>query len=102
MCKTQCIDKPSLRQGLAAWLPLMLNAGSKLKIIRNWKVVIMSKKINTRELVSKIEKLTKEKIASQPVVSLDKFRETQKKEGPHTLLIIEDDVTMRKALQRIF
>lgn len=62
----------------------------------------MSKKLNTKELVDKIEKLTKAKIASQPVVSLETFRETQKKAGPHTLLIIEDDVTMRKALQRIF
>ncbi len=62
----------------------------------------MAKKITTKELVEKIEKLTKSKIASESVVSLDRFRETQKKAGPRTLLIIEDDETMRKALQRIF
>lgn len=62
----------------------------------------MSKKLSTKELVQKIEKLTKAKMASEPVVSLDNFRETQKKAGPRTLLIIEDDATMRKALQRIF
>ncbi|MBK7960769.1 MAG: response regulator [Bdellovibrionales bacterium] len=62
----------------------------------------MAKKLTTKELVEKIEKLTKSKIASESVVSLDRFRETQKKAGPRTLLIIEDEETMRKALQRIF
>ena len=39
----------------------------------------MSKKINTKDLVGKIEKMTKAKIASQPVVSLDQFRDAKKK-----------------------
>lgn len=62
----------------------------------------MSKRINTRDLVSKIERMTKERIASQPVVSLDDFRVAKKKMDPRTLLIIEDDESMRAALQRIF
>lgn len=58
--------------------------------------------MTTKELITKIEKLAKSKIAAQDVVSLDRFRDTAKKIDPKTLLIIEDDVTMRKALQRIF
>lgn len=62
----------------------------------------MSKKINTKDLVSKIEKMTKAKIASQPVVSLDQFRDAKKKMEPKNLLIIEDDESMRSAYQRVF
>lgn len=62
----------------------------------------MSKKINTKDLVSKIEKMTKARIASEPVVSLDQFREAKKKLDPKVILIIEDDETMRFALKRIF
>lgn len=59
------------------------------------------KKINTRDLVNKIEKMTKARIASQEVVSLDDFREAKKKLDPHVILVIEDDETMRLALKRI-
>lgn len=62
----------------------------------------MSKRLNTKDLVGKIEKMTKARIASQPVVALDDFREAKKKLEPKTLLIIEDDESMRAALQRIF
>lgn len=62
----------------------------------------MKKKINTSDLVNKIERLTKERIASQPVVDLGQFRSAQSKMDPKVLLIIEDDETMRSALQRIF
>ena len=62
----------------------------------------MSKKINTKDLVAKIEKMTKAKIASQPVVSLDQFRDAKKKLEPKNLLIIEDDESMRSAYQRVF
>ena len=61
-----------------------------------------NKKINTKDLVSKIEKVTKARIASQPVVSLADFREAAKKEEPKVILVIEDDETMRMALKRIF
>ena len=62
----------------------------------------MSKKINTQDLVNKIEKMTKQRIASEQVVSLDQFREAKKKLEPKTLLVIEDDETMRSAMKRIF
>src|SRR4051812_42794681 len=38
----------------------------------------------------------------ESVVNLDKFRGVSRKDSPKTLLVIEDDETMRKALQRIF
>lgn len=61
----------------------------------------MSKKIDTTDLVKKIEKITRERMREEAVVDLSKFRD-KKKEAPKTLLVIEDDETMRKALQRIF
>lgn len=60
------------------------------------------KRINTQDLVDKIEKITKARMASGEVVSLDNFRDLKKKTEPITLLIIEDDETMRSALKRIF
>ncbi len=61
----------------------------------------MTKKINTKDLISKIEKITKARIASQDVVPLDKFRETKKKDEPATILVIDDDETMRASIKRI-
>lgn len=62
----------------------------------------MAKKINTKDLVNKIEKMTKSRIAQEPVVSLDQFRDAKKKMDPKNLLIIEDDESMRSAYQRVF
>ncbi len=63
----------------------------------------MSKpKINTKDLVEKIEKITRERMTKESVVDLGSFRELKKKETPRTILIIEDDETMRSALRRIF
>ena len=59
------------------------------------------KKINTRDLVNKIEKMTKARIAGQEVVQLDQFREAKRKLDPKVILIIEDDETMRLAMKRI-
>lgn len=59
------------------------------------------KRINTKDLVEKIEKMTKTRIASQDVVPLDEFREAKKKLDPKVILVIEDDETMRLALKRI-
>ncbi len=59
------------------------------------------KRINTKDLVQKIEKMTKARIASQEVVQLDQFREAKKKLDPKVILVIEDDETMRLALKRI-
>ena len=62
----------------------------------------MSKKLDTKDLVKKIEKITKEKITNSQVVSLDEYRELMQKPESRTILVIEDDETMRNALKRIF
>jgi two-component system aerobic respiration control protein ArcA len=59
------------------------------------------KKLNTNELIQKIEKLTKQRMASDQVVSLDRYRALKQKLEPKTLLIIEDDESMQKALVRM-
>lgn len=60
------------------------------------------KKINTKDLVLRIEKIAKNRIAAQPIVSLDEFRTVDKNTHPKCLLIIEDDETMRNAMKKIF
>lgn len=60
------------------------------------------KKINAKDLIEKIEKLTKARMASQEVVSLDTFRDFKKKVEQKTILVIEDDETMRAAMKKIF
>lgn len=60
------------------------------------------KKIYVKDLVSKIEKMTKSRMSSGPVVSLDNLRDlARRKAEPAVILVIEDDETMRGALQRI-
>ena len=61
----------------------------------------MSKKFITSDLIQKIEKLTKQRMAEQPVVSLDQFRDAHKKMNPQNILVIEDDETQRLSLKRI-
>lgn len=60
------------------------------------------KKINTQDLISKIEQITRARMASEPVVALDSFRDFKNKIDPKVILIIEDDETMRSAMKRIF
>ncbi len=60
------------------------------------------RKINTKKLIDKIEKVTRERIANNSVVSLDEFRNLKKKKETQTILVIDDDETMRAALKRIF
>lgn len=60
------------------------------------------KKVNAHDLIAKIEKITKARMASQDVVSLDSFREMKNKMDPKTILVIEDDETMRAAMKKIF
>lgn len=60
-----------------------------------------NKKMNTKDLVDKIEKITKSRIAGQEVVSLDAFREIKKKLDPQVVLVIDDDETMRASIKRI-
>ena len=61
----------------------------------------MAKKFITSDLISRIEKLTKQRMSEQPVVSLDQFRDAHKKMNPQNILIIEDDETQRLSLKRI-
>lgn len=72
-----------------------------LKPRKHTKEVMKDKRINTKDLIEKIEKMTKARIASQEVVPLDQFREAKKKLDPKIILVIEDDETMRMALKRI-
>lgn len=63
----------------------------------------MSKpRISTKDLVKKIEKITKERMTQESVVDLNQFRDLKNKQNPKTILVIEDDETMRNALKRIF
>ncbi len=59
-------------------------------------------RIRTRDLVDKIEKITKERMAKAKVVDLKHFRRGESKDTPYTLLLIEDDETVRSAMKRIF
>lgn len=60
------------------------------------------KNLTTKDLVDKIEKITKERLTSESVVSLDEYRKLKNKKEHKTLLIIEDDETMRSAMKRLF
>jgi two-component system aerobic respiration control protein ArcA len=59
-------------------------------------------RIDTRELVKKIEKLTRERMTEEKVVSLSELRRLKDKKMPPCLLIIEDDETIRIAMKRLF
>jgi two-component system aerobic respiration control protein ArcA len=59
-------------------------------------------KINTKDLVHKIERLTKERMAKEDVVDMGELRRLKERKIQHTLLIIEDDETIRGALKRMF
>lgn len=61
----------------------------------------MSKKIDSKSLIDKIEKVAKEKLREQNVVSLTDYRSLKKREDPQTVLVVEDDDTVRKSIQRI-
>lgn len=57
------------------------------------------KKINARDLVQKIEALTRNRILAQDVVSIDQLK---KRPVAQTLLVVEDDDILRRSLIRIF
>jgi len=59
-------------------------------------------KINTKDLVHKIEKITTERMSKDKVVELEEFRQLKKPKEIASILIIEDDETMRKSMKRIF
>jgi two-component system aerobic respiration control protein ArcA len=59
-------------------------------------------KINTKDLVQKIEKLTKERMSKSDVVDMNDIRRLKERKIQRTILIIEDDETIRAALKRMF
>lgn len=62
----------------------------------------MKKRINIESLVDQIEKITREKIAGESVVSLEEYRKLKRKTGgKHNILVVDDDPTMRSALVRL-
>lgn len=61
----------------------------------------MSKKIDAKDLVAKIEKLARERMASGDVVDLQSLRELKERKKRQSILVVEDDDTMRAALKRI-
>jgi two-component system, OmpR family, aerobic respiration control protein ArcA len=60
------------------------------------------RRMHTRDLVAKIEKLTRERMAKEKVVNISDLRHKKEREEPATILVIEDDETIRAALKRIF
>jgi len=62
----------------------------------------VSRKIDTRELVKKIERLAKERMVKDGVVSMDDLRKLKKPNAQRSILLIEDDETIRGALKRVF
>jgi two-component system aerobic respiration control protein ArcA len=61
----------------------------------------VSKKIDAKDLVAKIERLARERMASGDVVDLKSVRDLKEKKRKPSVLVIEDDDTMRAALKRI-
>ncbi|MGE4130317.1 MAG: PleD family two-component system response regulator [Bdellovibrionales bacterium] len=62
----------------------------------------MSRKIDTKDLVRKIEQLTKERMSKRSVVDMGDLRKLKEKKVQRTILLIEDDETIRGALKRVF
>jgi two-component system aerobic respiration control protein ArcA len=61
----------------------------------------VSKKIDAKDLVAKIERLARERMASGDIVDLKSVRDLKEKKRKPSVLVIEDDDTMRAALKRI-
>ncbi|HLD74167.1 MAG TPA: response regulator [Bdellovibrionota bacterium] len=55
--------------------------------------------ISTKDLAEKIEKIKKEKLKENKVVSLNDYRRAT---NPHYLLVVDDDTTTQNAIRRIF
>jgi two-component system aerobic respiration control protein ArcA len=62
----------------------------------------VSRKINTKDLVNKIEKLTKDRMGQPDVIQMDDLRRMKERKIQRTILLIEDDETIRSALRRVF
>lgn len=62
----------------------------------------MARKIDTKDLVKKIEKLAKERMSRDGVVDMDDLRRLKQRKIQRSILLIEDDETIRAALKRLF
>ena len=56
--------------------------------------------MKTKDLVNKIEKLARERMAQEKVIDIKNIKKSSVKETP-TILLIEDDETIRKAVVRL-
>jgi len=62
----------------------------------------MTRKIDTKDLVKKIERLAKERMTKDGVVEMDDLRRLKARKTQRSILLIEDDETIRAALKRMF
>lgn len=61
----------------------------------------MGRKIDTKDLVQKIERLTKERMSKSDVIDMSDIRRLKERKQPRSILLIEDDETVRAALKRV-
>ena len=62
----------------------------------------MSRKINTKDLINKIERLTRERMTENQIVEISDLRKFKERKVQRGILLIEDDETIRTALKRVF
>ena len=65
-------------------------------------VVLISKKANASNGIrKKIEDIKRKRLVSKKVIALNDFRELKKSMQTRTVLVVDDDETMRSALKRV-
>lgn len=57
-------------------------------------------RVDLKKLAERIDEVTREKLSREQVVSLDQYRQLKTREEPHTVLVVDDDATVRKAIRR--
>lgn len=57
--------------------------------------------LSTQALVAKIQKVTKERMAKEKIIALDRLRDLKNPTEPITILAIDDDETIRRVLRRL-
>ena len=62
----------------------------------------MSKKVDPKDFISQIEEITRERMKKGGVVSFQDFKKVDRKDRKKSILIVEDDETLRAAMRRIF